>query len=272
MATIADTGTDRGVPPLSGNPVGRAIDRWIFVYMAASFVVLTLVGFIPDSMVKIAAVQAGERAPFPLVLHFHAVLMGSFLLLLLAQTTLAATGKLDMHRQLGRLAMILVPALVLVGFILIPTVYHAAWYAAQSAPPAAREKLEQVVRVRDNIMLLQLRIGILFPLFIFLALKARGKDGAFHKRMMILAAATPLPAAIDRIEWLPGTLPFSPLSTDLYILVVLSPLFIWDLIRTRTVNRAYLIWFGAYFVVSAGVYAAWDANWWHAIAPRLMGV
>jgi len=272
MATIADRPADTGMPPLSGSPIGRAIDRWIYVYMAASFVVVTLIGFIPDSIMKIAAVKAGARAPFPLILHFHAVLMGAFLLLVLAQTTLAATGKSDTHRRLGRLAMVLVPALVLVGFILIPTIYHSVWYPAQSAPPAARAELQQLVRRLDNIMLLQFRIGILFALFIFLGLKAREKDNAFHKRMMILAVATPLPAAIDRIEWLPSTLPATPLSTDLYILALLSPLVIWDVIRTRTINRAYLVWLGAYGAVSIPAYVAWNTAWWHSIAPRLMGV
>lgn len=271
MATIAETGIDSGMP-LSGSPIARAIDRWIYVYMAASFVVVTLIGFIPDSVAKIAAVKAGARPPFPLILHVHAVLMGSFLLLLLAQTTLAATGRLDMHRRLGRLAMILVPALVLVGFILVPTIYHSAWYAAQSAPPAARAQLEQLVLRRDNIMLIQLRVGILFSLFIALGLRARGKDGAFHKRMMILAAATPLPAAIDRMEWLPTTLPATLLSTDLYLLALVSPLFIWDVVRTRTINRAYFVWLGAYLAVSVILYSAWDTSWWHATAPRLMGV
>jgi len=271
MATIADAGIDSGMP-ISGNPIGRAIDRWIYVYMATSFVVITLIGFIPDSVMKIAAVKAGTRAPFPLVLHVHAVLMGSFLLLVLAQTTLAATGRLDRHRWLGRLAMILVPALVLAGLVLVPTIYHAAWNAAQSAPPAARAELQQVVLHRDNIMLLQLRIAILFPLFIVLGLRARGKDGAFHKRMMILATATPLPAAIDRMQWLPTTLPVSPLSTDFYILAVLSPMIVWDVVRTHRVNRAYLVWLGTYLAVSVALYSAWDTDWWHAIAPRLMGV
>ena len=271
MATIANKGVGTDAP-LSGSPLARAIDRWIYVYMAASFVVLTLIGFIPDSVGMIAAVRAGARGQLPLVLHFHAVLMGSFLLLVLTQTTLAATGRLDAHRRLGRLAMILVPALVLVGFILVPTTYHAIYNLAQSAPPSTRAKFQQLVLVRDNIMLFQLRIGILFPLFIALGLRARGKDGAFHKRMMILATATPLPAAINRMEWLPTTLPVSPLASDLYVLAILSPLLIWDVVRTRTVNRAYLIWLGLYLMVSIPVYSAWSTAWLHAIAPRLMGV
>ena len=272
MATIAHSHAEAGRPQLSGSPLTRAIDRWIYVYMAASFIVITLAGFIPDSLAMIAAVKAGQRAPLPIVLHIHAVLMGSFLLLVLAQTTLAAIGKTDVHRQLGRVAMVLVPALILIGFILIPTVYHAAWYAAQSAPPAAQDKLQHVVRIRDNIMLFQIRIGVLFALLIFLGLRARGKDNAFHKRMMILATGMPLPAAIDRIVWLPTTLPASPLATDLYLLGIILPMLVLDLVRTRTIDRSYLVCFGAYLVASIPFYLAWDASWWHAIAPRLMGV
>ena len=272
MATIANIHADPGVPPLSGSPMARAIDRWIYVYMAASFVVVTLTGFIPDSIGLVADARSGAIPPLPLVMHFHAVLMGSFLLLVLAQTTLAATGRLETHRQLGRIAAVLVPALVLVGFVLVPTIYRSVWFAAQSAPLPAREVLQHRVLRLDNIMLLQFRIGTLFPLFIFLGLKARGTDGAFHKRMMILATATPLPAAIDRMSWLPTTLPHSPLATDLYILLLLSPMFVWDLVRTRTVNRAYLVWLGAYVAVSAALYAAWGKGWWQALAPHLMGV
>lgn len=272
MATIAQSPADTGTPRLSGGPLGRAIDRWIYVYMAASFVAITLIGFIPDSIAKIAAVKAGQRAPFPVVLHVHAVLMGAFLLLLLAQTTLAAMGRTDLHRRLGRVAMVLVPALIMVGFVLIPTIYHSVWYPAQSAPLPARGELQQLVRRLDNIMLFQIRIGTLFALCIALGLKARASDGAFHKRMMILAAAIPLPAAIDRIEWLPTTLPASPLATDLYVVAIIAPMLIWDLVRTRSVNRAYVIWFGAYILASVGLYAAWDASWWHVVAPRLMGV
>src|SRR5262245_4473613 len=94
MATLADRRVEREpkIDVLSGTPRANPIDRWIFVSMAVWFIVVTLTGFVPDSLAKIAAVQAGDRPPFPLVLHLHAVLMASFLLLVLAQTTLMATG------------------------------------------------------------------------------------------------------------------------------------------------------------------------------------
>src|SRR4051794_6850852 len=178
MATVAAPLFEKKRPAdvLSGTPRAHAIDRWIYVFTAASFIAITLAGFIPDSLQKIAAVHASERPPFPLVLHFHAVLMGSFLLLLLAQTTLAATGRIDQHRRLGLAGMILAPALVIVGLILVPTNYHLLWDAAHSGPLAAREKFTGAVHVWENIMLLQLRIGILFPLFLAIGLRARGNN------------------------------------------------------------------------------------------------
>ena len=274
MATIAQPIVVRERRPdrLSGTPRAHAIDRWIYVFTAASFIVIALAGFIPSSLAKIAAVQAGERPPFPLILHMHAVLMGSFLLLLLAQTTLVATGRCALHRRLGLLAMVLAPALVAVGLILVPTTYHTAWVATQNTAPGASEQLQQVLLIRDNIMLLQLRVGFLFPLLLLIGLRARGREAGLHKRMMILATAMALPAGIDRIPWLPTTLPESPLATDLYTLLALSPMLLWDVVRNRSVHRAYWIWLSVSLPFAIVVHGLWDTPWWHAAAPRLMGV
>src|SRR5205085_3381891 len=114
----------RRIDVLSGTPRAHSIDRWIFVGMAVWFIAIVVVGFVPDSMMKVALVKAGVRPPFPLVLHLHAVLMGSFLLLLLAQTVMVATGRCALHKQVGIAAFVLVPALVVVGLILAPTMYY----------------------------------------------------------------------------------------------------------------------------------------------------
>jgi hypothetical protein len=83
MASISTQLIDRSEYSASDTPLVRMIDRWIYVIMAALFIAIVLVGFIPDSLGKIAAVGAGQRPPFPLIMHVHAVLMGSFLLLVL---------------------------------------------------------------------------------------------------------------------------------------------------------------------------------------------
>ena len=90
--------------------------------------------------------------------------------------------------------------------------------------------------------------------------------------MMFLATAVPLPAAIDRMHWLPNTLPASPIGTDLWILAALSPLFLWDLIRNRRVHEAYVIWLAFYVPVALLAYSLWDTPWWHATARQIMGV
>jgi hypothetical protein len=258
---------------LSGTPRAHAIDRWIFVFMAGWFIAIVLAGFIPDSLMKIEMVRSGQRAPFPMVLHMHAVVMGAFLLLLLTQTWMMATGRRGPHMQLGVAGMLLAVVVVVVGFVLVPTMYHQLWYAAQAATtPEAQAGTQQALRIWDNITLLQLRIGLLFPLFIAIALMARGKDAGLHKRMMILATAIPLPAGIDRIPWLPHTMPASPLSVDLYTLLAISPMFVWDVVRNGRVHRAYWIWIAAYLPCAIAVHALWNSAWWREMVPHMVGV
>ena len=103
---------------------------------AALFVAIALAGFIPSSLAKLAAVQAGARPPFPLVMHLHAVLMGTFLMLLLAQTLLVATGRCALHRTLGLSAMVVAPALVIVGFLMMTQVGRIDWRDPEIALPA----------------------------------------------------------------------------------------------------------------------------------------
>jgi hypothetical protein len=274
VATLAGKAfeTERRPDVLSGTPRAHAIDRWIFVFMAAWFIAMVLTGFIPDSIMKVELVRTGQRPPFPLVMHMHAVLMGSFLLLLLAQTWLMATGRRAYHMQLGLVSFVLAPALVVVGFILAPTMYHQTWDLLQAAPPEAREKLSQALSFSENIKLVQLYVGLLFSVFLVIGLRARRKDAGLHKRMMILATAMPLPAGIDRIQWIPSTLPESPLSPIVYTMLAVSPMFVWDVIRNRSVHRAYWIWLGLFLPVAAVVNLLWDTPWWHATARWMMGV
>jgi hypothetical protein len=270
MATSASllAGTDRGGGG-KGSRMAANVDRWIFVFMAAWFIVVTLVGFVPDSIGLVAATRAGIRPPIPFILHVHAVLMGSLLLLLLAQTILMARGRPEVHRRLGRAMLVLAPVIFIVWLVLVPTIYHQYWHAAHS--PGAALPVRKLAAALDDIFLGQVRVAILFPLFIYLGLRARTSDLAMHKRMMILAIATVLPPALARMWWLPRPLP-GLMSFDLYVLLIVSPMLVWDLVRTRRVPRAYIVWLGCYALVSLPAYALTGSPWWHATVPRLMGV
>ena len=273
MATVADAFSfrERRSDLLSGTPRAHAIDRWIFVFMAVWFIAIVLTGFIPDSLQNLAMIKAHQRPPYSLVANVHAIVMGAFLLVLLAQTLLVAVGRCDLHRRLGLLGMVLAPTLVVVGFILAPANYHTVWQGAHFGPPPVRAALTPVVPELENILLLQIRVGVLFSLFLAMGLLARGRDDGFHKRMMILGTAVTLPAAFFRIAWLPSTLPAMPLSLDLYVLLAVSPMFAWDVIRNHRLHRAYWVWLPIYAAASLLANRLWDTPWWHATARQIMG-
>jgi hypothetical protein len=274
MATVANRFSFKERRPdlLSGTPRAHAIDRWIFVFMAAWYIAIVLLGFIPDAIGMVAAAKAGLRPPLPVILHVHAAAMGSFLLLLLTQSVLMATGRCELHKRVGIAAFVLVPVLVVVGLMLAPTIYREFWSMAQTAPPDLRANLQRRLIMHNDILLMQIRIGILFPLFMGIGLAARGRNAGLHKRMIFLATAMPMPAAIDRMHWLPNTIPSSAVGTDLYILAAVSPLFVWDVVRNRRVHEAYWIWLGISLPFCLIVYSLWNTPWWFAMAPRIMGV
>jgi len=266
MATIASTPARIGQREdrLSGTPRAGLIDRWIYVFTAAVIIAVVLVGFVPDSVKLVASVQSGEHPPLPLILHVHAVLMGSFLVLMLTQTILVAIGRADLHRKLGRVAFVLAPALIVVGFLLVPVSYHYHWHVAQVAPPTVRQKLTHPFRF-DIILLVQILSGLLFSIFITIGLWARRSNPGLHKRMMLIAPTTALGAAITRMTWLPQI----PI---IYPKLVLLPMFIWDVRRNRRVHSAYLIWLAVTLPVDVAFPFIFRTPWWQETAHRLMGV
>lgn len=274
MATLAETNveTRETRDALVGTSRAHPVDRWIFVAMAAWYIIVVLVGFIPDSLMKIEMVKAGLRPPFPAMLHAHAVVMGSFMLLLLAQTWLMATGRPANHMRLGMVGFALAALLVVIGFLLVPTIYHEVRTGAEMAPPPARAQMEQILFFVEDIVLLQIRAGVLFAIFIGIAFAARKTEPGLHKRMMFLAVLAAIPAATDRMTFLPTSFPESPLVADLYPLVVIAPLLTWDLVRNRYVHKAYWIWAALTLPAAALVHMAWGSDWWHQAVKQMMGV
>lgn len=269
MATLHNT-----IPVMPGDTGLTAfIDRWIYVFTAATIFVVVLVGFIPDSFRRIAAVEAGAMPPFPPILHVHAVLMGAWISLLLVQATLMASGRRNWHMQLGITSMVLAPAILVAGFLLVPVRRAQLAEMIANAPPEIALKLQtELVPFVNNIMLLQIRAGILFAIIAGLAIWFRRKDSGMHKRLMLLATLVPIPAALNRMQFLPQTLPDSPLSGELYAIAVIAPMFFWDLFRLGRIHTAYLIWIGLTLPAAILMFAMWDTPGWQAWASRIGGL
>jgi hypothetical protein len=267
MATAAEPIVDT---PSSGrpNPFAAAIDRWIYVFMAGWFIVIALVGFIPDALTNATAMKAGQSPPYTSIMPLHASLMVGWLLLLLSQAILMATGKWRRHQWLGRVAFALAPAMVVTMLVGIWAAYRGSWHFAQAAPPNIREKMLNFLNHASGGLPGPLEGALLFSLFIFVALKARRTDSNLHKRMMFLATAVVLPAALVRMTWLPHF----PFAFSIYLLAALLPMFLWDAIRTKSVPKAYFIWFAIWGPAEVVVFALDGQPWLDAAIPRLMGV
>lgn len=234
--------------------------------MAGWLTLVVLVGFVPDSVHKIGLLLEGKRASFPPILHVHAVLMGAWMLLLLTQTSLMATGRKAKHMQLGVAGMVLAPLLVIVGIILVPTNARAYLDFAQAAPMPVQAEISLRLDRIANIASSQFRVAICFLGMVIVAMRARKADAQTHKRLIILATTVPLPAALSRMTWLPQTMPASPLSSELWPLACIAPMFLWDIYRQRRIPKAYLIY--AAFMVPGSVFvlSMWGNPAWRQFA------
>ncbi|HZT04745.1 MAG TPA: hypothetical protein VFA39_21020 [Steroidobacteraceae bacterium] len=200
---------------------------------------------------------------------FHAGLMVAWLLVLLSQTLLMATGKGQHHQRLGRIAFALVPAMVVTMLIAVPASYRAAWHFAQAARPDVREAQLNFLNHSSGPFLGPLQGTLEFALFVFIALRARRTDSGLHKWMMILATATVLPAAMVRMTWLPNF----AFSFAIYLSIALLPMFLWDIIRTKSVPKAaYLIWLAVWRTAEIAVWALDGQPWLDDAIPHLMDV
>jgi len=234
---------------------GASFERHFHAGMAWLFVLVAVVGFAPRSF----AIVTGTMAVPPLVVHLHAAVMASWVLLLATQATLALTGRMDLHRRWG-LASLVVAPLVLTMLIAVTVVRQNDAAGTPGGP------------IVNNILFLQIRSILLFPTFFVWALRTRRTDPQMHKRMMLLATLMLLDAAIARMNWLPyNVFPRHYLAVHLYLLLLLVPALLHDLLREGRIHRAW-VW-GLALVVPWVVATefVWDSHWWRAFGPKLVG-
>jgi len=231
------------------------LERHFYACVAWLFVLVAFAGFAPRSL----AIVSGKMPVPPLVVHLHAAVMASWVVLLAVQATLALVGRVDLHRKWG-LASLVVAPLVLTMLIAV-TIVRQNDAAGTPAGP-----------IVNNILFLQIRSIVLFPTFFIWALRTRRTDLETHKRMMLLATLMLLDAAIARMSWLPyNEFPRSYLAVHVYLLLLLVPSLAHDLIRRGRIHRAW-VWGLAltlpWVVVTEFI---WGSAWWREFGPKLVG-
>jgi hypothetical protein len=66
-------------------------------------------------------------------------------------------------------------------------------------------------------------------------------------------------------------MPGSAITAELWPLVVIAPMFFWDLFRLKRVHRAYWIWFAVLLVPAIAMHLLWGTDWWRRTALALLG-
>lgn len=228
----------------------------IHTVTVALFVATAVLGFGPRS----AMIVAGTMPMPPLAVHVHAFLNTAWLALLAVQAGLIAGGRPQLHRTLGVASFALAP-LLLAGLIAVTIVrYHDLTDAGLGA-------------LASNILFLQIRSIVLFPLFFAWAMAVRRTDGETHKRMLILATFVLLDAAVARHGWLPGNdITAGYDATHGYWLLLLAPAVIYDFARFGRLHRAYVVGLALIVPYAIATHFAWNAPQWHSLAARWMGV
>jgi hypothetical protein len=202
-------------------------ERWFFSGIAVLAAAIVFTGFAPTYYLKGVF---GTRALSPL-LHVHGALFTSWILLLVAQTTLVAAGRTDIHRRLG-VAGGFLAVLMMVAAVLVSIDGARRGAAPPGIPP---------------LMFLIVPLGtvVVFPILIGVAFALRRQPDA-HKRLMVIGTAELLTAGVGR---LPGIAAGGPLAffgvTDLFIV----GLWAYDYLTRGRVHPAAL-WGGLFFIVS----------------------
>jgi hypothetical protein len=208
--------------------VNRPLEHAFFALLVAGIVLTVFLGFGKSYLL------AGlVRAPLPnLLVHVHGAVYMSWILLLILQTLLAASGKLRWHRQLGFLGLFIACAMVVLGIMV------ARWsLATHRYPPIFPPFVFFFGQLAT--------VGFAFPLLVFLAFHCR-KHPATHKRLIIIATLSIFDAAITR--WPILSISQSPLMTSLVVYSFLPLMVAYDLFSLHRIQKATL-WGGLFLIV-----------------------
>jgi hypothetical protein len=170
-------------------------------------------------------VMTGEPE-LPNIIHVHALVFTSWLIVFVAQTTLVLGGRTDLHRRLGAASMVLAGLMLIVG---VTTAISAARLGHRGIPGVEFSDVE-------GFLLLNLAAISVFGILVAAAWYFR-RNAQIHKRLMLMAATGALVG--------PGVsrLPFFSGNTPAIAMLVLAFLFAGpahDLITRRRIHPAYI--------------------------------
>jgi len=243
-------------------PTAARLSRPLF-FLGISTLILALVvlGFIPTFYLRPVfwSPTLAHGPTLPTHLLVHGIILTSWFLLLVIQSSLVATHHIQLHRRLGIVGVALAP--VVVGLSVAATI-------SRDAPV-----FDQLSRARPLPNLAGL---IAFAICVVLALRLRRQPAA-HKRLMIVGSLSILTPATDRLaRWIT-----SATSLDIgagtaavggagIVLLLLLALFAYDVRTTKRVHRGTLLGVSAILIGIVSSIALIQTGTWAAIMRAVM--
>ena len=171
-----------------------------------------------------------QQSPFdlPISFHIHGVVYLAWFGLFIFQASLIGNNNKALHRKLGQLSIILVIAMVVMGWIMAQSSFN------RGVSPIPGISIQQFMAFP---------VFDLFGLLVFYSLALFQRfDAEFHKRAMLFASIAIMDPATARIGEAIGFAPFPIIASLLLVLAV-----IWH--DRKVLSRVHLItWFGLLWV------------------------
>lgn len=219
--------------------------------MAVAAAVVVFVGFAPTYFLR----ASYQSTPLPTYLRVHGFLFTTWIALFIAQTSLVAARRTNVHRRLGWATAALAVVMVVVGTT------AGIW--------SMRRQIDAgFVQQAQAFLTTPLFSMAAFAALVAAAIRLR-RDPQTHKRLMVLATISILDAAVARFpldvlrssSW--AYLP----ATDL----LLAAAILYDVASRRTVHRAY-VWGGLLLVIEQALrIPVGETAAWQTIARALIG-
>lgn len=210
--------------------IARRRERWFFSGMAIVLSAAVLWGFARTYYLR--GPLGGDNV-LTTALHWHGAAFSAWMLLLVAQTSLVAAGRTDLHRRLGIAGVVLAVAMMGLGaYVAISRTADGTFVNPNGVPPLI-------------FLAVPLATMVVFPLLFGAALWFR-KRPDYHKRLVVLATLELVTAALARV---PIVAPFGPVgffgATDLFVVAI--ALYDW---QTRGRIHPATLWGGLLLIVS----------------------
>ena len=247
--------TTIAAPPVDRN----ASERKFYSRMAIFLIAVVFIGFAPSFYLRdIVPSYPRPNPTLPPAVLFHGLMFTLWMALLIIQTQLVSTRRVETHMRLGKAAMFLAIALIPVMYV------TAVWGVARESHPPFTDGL--------NWTAIPLAVIPAFSFLIYGAWRRR-REAQWHKRLMlgatILFVAGP---GFSRIPLAPPTFWGFTIQLLVGTTLMFAPLFFWDRKTQGKIHPAtrtgYLLAIATAVVPLALIYT----GSWAAIAAKLPGV